>query len=45
MNQKTGVIGDGRIHLQSWFTHPIMIPNGGLTLYNQLTDDVVKKLP
>lgn len=45
MNQKIGIIGDGRIHLKPCFTYPIMIPNGCIVLYNQLIDDVKKKLP
>ena len=36
MNQKVNIIGDGRVHLQSWFTHPIIVPNGCLPLYDQL---------
>ena len=38
-------MGIARVHLHSWFTHPIIVPNNCSVLYDQLISDVLAKIP
>ena len=38
-------MGLGRVHIKSWFIYPIKIAHGYLSLYEQLVNEALKKLP
>lgn len=44
LNQKLGIMGVGRVHLQAWYTHPVNVPFNAMSLYDELTHNVLKKL-
>lgn len=33
MDRKTGYLGVGRVQLTSWFTYPVIVAHGYLSLY------------
>ena len=40
-----GIIGVGRIHAISWFTKPVIIAKGYLSLYEELINGALSKMP
>ena len=39
LNGKTAIIGVGKVHLNSWFTNPVIISKGYLSLYEDLINN------
>lgn len=45
LNDKTGIMGIGRAHIESWFVYPVKVAHGYLHLYEELVEHVINKMP
>ena len=44
LEKQVGIVGVGRIHPKSWFTYPIAVPYGYLSLFEELLEHAMRQM-